>query len=359
MDFDIKYGFPVTPGFTKEEIEQHFWKCLYTSSEQEMLHYWVVLPNSLKPAELEPVAFPGTGLTNIGRYFTTDESPYLEVWAAYERCEWEMNASDWLFKKLALTGEKVLHRRLVGKAVENGLFADVLTIKTYSSGDEVISRYTVQKDYNREKGGGNYFLLKASCAARDYAELANDIYFTVVNWDLLHRSNLAMAELLTFVNLGGESAFKIPVSWHAKIIAENRIVVDHTIDDINYGVVNLYFYSSSECHSAEEAFEKSTTRFHQDNGTVALAANELETIQNDINSALGLMQTCTGEIFSEEEKMRAFYQCYVFSVSGIWCYVELVGQHRSDNYNFEANKRCLEIILATLNIKESNYKAIH
>ncbi|WP_338577529.1 hypothetical protein [Erwinia sp. E_sp_W01_1] len=117
-----------------------------------MLHYWVILPEKVKPAGVEPVAFPDTGLTNIGRYFTSDSSPYLEVWAAYERCQCEMNASDWLFKKLSLMGEKVLHRRLVGKTSEQGIVADVLTIKTHSSGDEVISRYTVQKDYNRVKG---------------------------------------------------------------------------------------------------------------------------------------------------------------------------------------------------------------
>lgn len=350
MNFDINYAFPVTSNFSKEEMQQRFWKCLYTSAEQEMLHYWVLLPKNIKPAELEPVTFPEAGLTNIGRYFTTDASPYLEVWAAFERCEWEMNASDWLFKKLTIMGENVLHRRLVGKASENGIFADVLTFKRHSSGDEVISRYTVQKDYNRDKGGGNYFLLKASCASRDYTALENEIYFTVVNWDLLHRSNLAMAELLTSVNLGGKSAFKIPLSWHAKTIAENRIIVDHTIKGINYGVVNFYFYSASECHSAEDAFTKSTARFHQHQHSVVLTANELEDFPNDINSALGLILTCTGEIVSHEEKMRAFYQSYIFNYSGVWCYIELVGQHRNKSYNFEANKRCVEIILSTLDI---------
>lgn len=113
MNIDTDYAFPLTPGFSKEEIELRFWKCLYTSAREAMLHYWVVLPKSLKPAELEPVAFPDISLTNIGRYLTTDDSPYLEVWAAYERCQWEMNASDWLFKKLAMMGEKVLNRRLV------------------------------------------------------------------------------------------------------------------------------------------------------------------------------------------------------------------------------------------------------
>jgi len=80
-------------------------------------------------------------------------------------------------------------------------------------------------------------------------------------------------------------------------------------------------------------------------------ANELEPIPNDINAALGSLSTCTGELYSDEEKMRAFYQSYIFNCSGLWCYVELVGQHRNDkSYHFEANKRCVEIILATLNI---------
>ncbi len=48
-----------------------------------MLYYWVVLPKSLRPAELERLAFPDVGLTNIGRYVTTDNSPCREVWAAY------------------------------------------------------------------------------------------------------------------------------------------------------------------------------------------------------------------------------------------------------------------------------------
>jgi len=353
MNNHISYDFPLTSPFTKEEMQQRYWKCLYTSSDEQMLHYWVVLPQSLKPAEINPVDFPQVGLVNIGRYFTTDESPYLEVWAAYERCEWEMNASDWLFKKLDLTGEKVLHRRLVGKAAENGIFADVLTIKTHSSGDEAISRYTVQKDYNPDKGGGNYFLLKASCASRDYAALADDIFFTVANWNLLHRSNLALAELLTTVNLGAGSSFKIPLSWKTKVIAKNRLVIEHTIDDINYGVVNFIFYPESVCHTPEEVFDKCTARFHNQDDGVTLIANELESVEDNLNSELQSdFYTSTGEINSQHEHMRAFYQCYIFLKKGVWCYTELVGRHRNQSdYHFEANKRCMELILSTMHIQ--------
>ncbi|MDF7647068.1 hypothetical protein F3J38_13720 [Pantoea sp. Acro-805] len=84
MNIDMDYAFPLTPGFSKEESKQRFWKCLYTSAREEMLHYWVVLPKSLRPAELELVTFHDGGLTNIGRYLTTDNSPCLEILAAYD-----------------------------------------------------------------------------------------------------------------------------------------------------------------------------------------------------------------------------------------------------------------------------------
>ncbi|MCL2897396.1 hypothetical protein [Brenneria tiliae] len=357
MDFNNNYDFPVTSAFTQDEMQEKFWKCLYTSSDKNMLHYWVILPKRVKPAELTPINFPDVGLTNIGRYITADSSPYLEVWAAYERCPWEMNAADWLFKKLSIMGEKVLHQRIINNPAGSGTFADVLTIKTHASGDEVVSRYTVQKDYNPVEGGGNYFLLKASVASRDYSELANDIHFIVVNWDLLHRSNLALAELLTTVPLSNDmtSSFKIPASWQAKTIANNRLVIEHTINDINYGVINLYLYAKSSSPTPEDVYNKSTARFQENNNSVSLVANEIEPIPNDINASLGEeLYTCTGEIFSAEENMRALYQMYIFSCADLWCYVELVGQHKNNkNYHFEVNKRCMEILLTTFHMVRS------
>lgn len=352
MNVEMSYEFPVASAYTGQETQQHFWKCLYTSAPEEMLNYWVVLPQGVKPTELDAVDFPAVRLTNIGRYLTTDASPYLEVWVGYEHCQWEMNASDWLFKKLSLMGEKVLHRRLVGKPSGNGIFADMLTVRKHESGDEVISRYTVQKDYNRQEGGGNYFLLKASCASRDYAGLLNDIYITAVNWDLLNRSNLGMAELLSTVDFDKCGSLKIPGSWRAKAIAVNRLVIEHTIDNINYGVINLYFYPVKDFPSVENVYDKAVERFHQPENDISLATNEIEPLPNEINDASGpVFQTCTGEVYSGKEKMRAFYQMYIFTQAGIWCYVELVGRKKNrHDYHFEVNKRCLEIILATIKI---------
>lgn len=59
-----------------------------------------------KLAELIPVAFPDICLTHIGHYLTTYDSSCPGVWAAYEGCQCEINASDWLLKKPAMTGLK-------------------------------------------------------------------------------------------------------------------------------------------------------------------------------------------------------------------------------------------------------------
>lgn len=347
-----KLVFPVENPYHADEASKIFWKCLYTSSTQEMLHYWVILPQNVQPVELNSVNFPDLNLINIGRYITQDASPYMEVWLAYERCQWEINASDWLYKKLSMMGEHIIHQRVVGNAAETGRFADVLTVRTYASGDEVISRYTVQKDYNTQKGGGNYFILKASCASRDYDSLNEKMYFTAVNWDLLKRSHLHLAELLNSVSFGKGGDFKIPASWQIKGIAENRFIVEHTIDGVNSGVINLFFYLTSECASPDEVYDSSVARFSQHNNGVVLHANEIEPINNDINPQLAeTLFTCTGELLSADENMRAFYQMYLFNHKGVWCYIELVGRHRNkSDYCFEANKRCLEMILSTINL---------
>lgn len=322
-----------------------------------MLRYWVILPKRVKPADLAPQHISEVGLTNLGRYVTSDTQPYMEVWAAYERCQWEMNPADWLFNKLELMGEKIVKKRLIIHPSGSGMFADVLTLKTHSSGDEVISLYTVQKDYNPEEGGGNYFLIKAACASRDYPVLADDMHFTVVNWDLMHRSNLALAELLETVNLSNKnsSGFQVPESWQVKPLTQTRLVIEHTFNSVNYGVINLCFYSQEMLFTAQDVFTVSTKRFHDHKPSVTLTTEVLGSVPNEFNPSLGnSLSTCQGEVFSTEEKMRAIYQCYIFSVGKIWCYAELVGRHRNHHdYYFESNKRCLEIILSTFHVENT------
>ena len=43
MKNNISYDFPFASPFTKKEMKQRYWKYLYTSSDEKMLHYWVAL----------------------------------------------------------------------------------------------------------------------------------------------------------------------------------------------------------------------------------------------------------------------------------------------------------------------------
>lgn len=351
MDFDIEHSFPVMLDFSKNEAEETFWKCLYTAPAQDNLHYWVILPKYVKPVELEAIEFKDVGLTNIGRYISQEAPFYMEVWVAYENAPWEMNPSDWLFNKLSLMGEEILHKRIINHPSGAGKFADVLTFKRLNSGEKVISRYTVQKDYNPVNGGGNYFLLKASCAEKNYENNAKIIHFTAVNWDLSHRSNLLLAELLTTVTAGKESgiSFKIPDSWASKVIADNRLVIEHTFNDINHGVINLCFFSKVAYISPEQVFTLATSRFNKNDNAVALSANGPNNVANVINDRLDdALFEWDGEIISAAENIRALYKAYVFGCDDVWCYAEMVGPHMNHkDYYFEANLRCLEIVLAT------------
>lgn len=351
MEFNTNFSFPVNSAFSKDEIGKNFYRCLYTSADRDMLHYWVILPNSLKPAELAPVTFADTRLTNIGRYITTDDSPYLEVWAAYEHCEWEMNPSDWLLNRLEVMGERILQNRIIVNPASGNLM-DVLTIKTHPSGDEVISRFTVQKDYNPKSGGGNYFLMKVSCASRDYEKQANNILIVATNWNLSHRSNLTTAELLNTVNLNKASSFKIPASWQAKLIAGNRLVIEHTINGENHGIINYYFYPVEKFQSPNEVFAAATERFKNPEHDITLTTGDIDIVPNEINEKSGyVFYVCIGEVSSVKENMQGFYQMLIFKQAGLWCYLEQIGEYRNyDGYHYEANKRCLELITASVRL---------
>ncbi|CZX16008.1 hypothetical protein [Enterobacter bugandensis] len=356
MVAEKQYFFPLEMKDQEKEIRENFWKCLYTSAEKEMLHYWLLLPQNVKPAELKPITFQEVGLTNIGRYIADDTGPYIEVWAAYEHCQWEMNASDWLINKLDLMGEKVLSQRIITHPSGSGKFADILSIKTMPSGDEVVSRYTVQKDYNPVNGGGNYFLLKTACASKDYNTIADTIFLIAINWDLLHRSNLMLSELLKTVSLSNknDSGFKIPDSWLVNMLDDNRLVIEHTIGNVNHGVINFCLFRQAGYPAAQAIFDEATARFNRHDSAVSLTTSDIASIPNDINpSFTGDLYSCTGEVVSAAENIRAYYDMRIFKMNDLWCYVEVVGPHRNhQDYYYEANKRCMEIILSTFRIEK-------
>lgn len=169
-------SFPLENNFTKEYLVENFWKCNY-SSAGEALAYWTVLPKNVKPTKTEPAILEGQGLTNIGIYNTIDKAAYVEVWVAYETLTTPMQPMDWLLGKLKITGETVLHQNVINTK-EGERYLDVLSSKTISNGENVISRFTVLKT------GLNYFVIKAACNEKDYAALSTTLQHITATWGL-------------------------------------------------------------------------------------------------------------------------------------------------------------------------------
>ena len=67
----------------------------------QQLHYWLLLPNDVKPVNLVETTIEGLSMYCIGEYASVDEDKSrMEVAVCYEHCKYEMNAADWLVKKL-------------------------------------------------------------------------------------------------------------------------------------------------------------------------------------------------------------------------------------------------------------------
>lgn len=351
-----EYSFPVEQTYTKEYLKNNFWKCLYTTGK-EQYHYWVILPNNVKPNKLEVVKINELNLTNIGQYVRNNDSPYLEVQLAFENYEYEINPSDWLEKKLLLMGENILHRRIIrGKSTGN--YIDVLCSKEIG-GIEIISRYTVLKDYDLNKGGANYFCIKASCEYKDYEALSLNILQIVTNWDLINKSDWQMAELLTpFIDdFAGSIKFFVPYSWEANHYIEpnsnfSHYSFEHNIDGKNKGIINAFFYKPESYDEIEDVFKKNFERFEKQIEDV-----EIEIIESGIVEKLEIQNPQIYELFNAtgnlDSQSSNFFSNFIIAIIKTeigWYYFESIGPKPNfENYYWEVNKRCLQIIINSFN----------
>lgn len=347
------YSFPIEQKLQPEFLTQNFWKCHYTSAKDQ-LHYWILLPNNIKPTKLTPVVIQAVNLTNIGQYNSIDDAAYLEVEVVTEHTEYDINAADWLLKKIAIIGEAVVDfREIEGKST--GKYLDVLTIKKTAGGEDIISRFTVLKDHDQLKGGANLFCVKASCRAEDYEQLADKILQTVTNWDLINKSDWQMAESLTpFQCEAAEPvAFYVPVSWQIKFEAANtssfsRFVFSHEINAENKGVINGFFYDGHSAGNAASIYDKSF-------GRLAHLKYELPALQQvqSLNPSIKELWSASGSIEHQEENFVAFLEINIISTVNGWYYFETIGPKPNlENYCWEINKRCTEMILESFNNME-------
>lgn len=355
IDKNINYSFPVEQTYAKDYLQGNFWKCLYTHGE-ENLHYWVILPNNVKPNKLEPLTINDLSLTNIGQYVREKEGAYIEVQVAYEHYEFEMNASDWLKKKLAIMGEEIVAERII-KGKSTGNYIDVLCRRDIG-GNDIVSRYTVLKDYNTRKGGANYFCIKATCEANDYEELSHTILQIVTNWDLINKSDWQMAELLTpFMDEHIEPVkFFVPQSWDAKFNNNSdhnfvNYIFEHIIDGKNKGAINSFFYRVDAFQNAEDLINSKISRF--------TVINDLEINLSEINALetheiqnphIENVHDISGNLDSESENFHANFIAVIIKTDIGWYYFECIGPKPNLQNNFwEVNRRCLQIMINSFN----------
>lgn len=352
-ELEKSFHFPIEQRLDDLFLKENFWKCLYTSAE-EQLHYWIILPNSLKPTSLHKKEIKGLDLTIIGEYTRIDDSPYLEVSVGYEFCKYEMNTSDWLLKKLYIMGEQILNYRVIeGKTT--GEYLDVLTYKKMPSGDEVISRFTCLKDFDKERNGANHFCMKASCLKKDYDNLALNIFQIVSNWDLTNKSDWQMAEVLVPFDFDftEKVLFYYPASWQGgfdKTSNEDcvRVVLTHTIDEENKGIINLFMYPENLFTSANQVQKNALRNIYNLEG-VSLDISEMVKIET-ANPFIKSLFQMEGEIDYSLENFSANIRVYVIQTNSGWYCINLVGPKPNlQNYFWEVNKRTLEIIINSFN----------
>lgn len=346
------YSFPINQEFSNIYLQENFWKCLYTSIE-ENLHYWVILPKNVKPNKLEPIIIHELSLLNIGQYIREDSSPYLEVQVAYEHYIYEMNASDWLKKKLHIMGEEIIQERII-KGKSTGDYIDVLCRKNIS-GTDIISRFTVLKDYDITKGGANYICVKVSCEEKDYENLCYTILQIATNWDLLNKSDWQMAELLTpFTdNFVEPVKFFVPNSWEANAFIKtnsefSHYIFEHIVDGKNKGVINTFFHKSVAYTQIEDVLKSKIKRFTNEIEGLSCEIIEVVNIEkNEIrNPKIEELYNVFGNMSSQNSNFFSNLMISVIKTNNGWYYFESIGPKPNlvNNY-WEVNKRALEIMI--------------
>lgn len=173
MNNDV--SFPQKPEFTKEYLQENFWKCNYDNAGPN-LKYWIILPKNVKPTQIDPTD-AGAGLINIGSYQVIDKNaPYLEINVYYEELKQPIQPSEWLSSKLQAGGDTLLNRHDI-TTPEGVIYSDILTSKKFNQRD-IISRNTVYRK------GNLYFYVRTDTDKENYETLSQTMFHITSNFGL-------------------------------------------------------------------------------------------------------------------------------------------------------------------------------
>ena len=349
-----KYSFPTEQELTDNYCKNNFWRCLYDSAA-DSYHYSIILPNNVKPIEVRPVK--SKTMTVIGHYIRVDTSPFLEVYVAYEYCNVEMNVSDWAQKKIYTMGESIINNRII-ETKSSGTYIDALTYYKLNEQESFITRITTLKDSFGNGNGANYFMVKARCFEQDYEELAFIILQIVSNWDLTNRSQWPLGDLLQKFSFPAKNQvdFYVPKSWDITFEVDSikseapHFIFNNLTGDHN-GVINAFFYQSKDIDNYQDIFEMFFQRFRElEDAKIDL--QDFEKVKNDEikNPVIYSQYRTKGTIVNEKIDFHANIQIEIFRSDRCWYYFDMVGSLPNlQNYFWEENKRCLEIIIKSFN----------
>lgn len=348
LNFPIKYSEELN-----KELKTSFWKCNDDSRSNSTLHYYLEIPNNVKPTNLDERNIRGIdSIKEIASYKKIDETPYLEVQVVYQTLEHEINPSDWLYNLLKITNEEIIQKREIKG--NSGVFLDALTSKEYPNGETVISRSTAQKNYDPSTKSAVIVSVKVSCSIKDYPILAEKIMAIATGWNFINKSDYQLAEDLKRYNTEkkNELSFYFPASWEGgKFVPKNNLpdrfaVFNKQNRDKVKGTINIFV--STDQSSKDQLLNEALSRFEKNNIQVDLP--ELKESENiPLNEYYSEKWESFGSINDLNDKFDGDIRITIVKTKDEYLLAELVGPNRNlDYYNSARNNRAFDIVLQTL-----------
>jgi hypothetical protein len=345
MDYIFNKDHKLTTSFLKN----NFYKLNYSLSNTAV-NYWVVLPNFVKEFVTLEKEVGSLGVKLIGQYVSNTET-FFDVEVFYEHLEFDINPSDWLLRKISKLKETVV---AVDEFKDNstGVYIDLLTYKETLGGDKFISRVTVKKNFDYQEGGANYMGVRVMCREEDYNNQADMMLHTAYNWDFKDRGNWQLAERIVPLNLPlkNKISFYAFESWKVYGDEANpltRLILNQTANRDNKGAINIFETKQLGKNNVQEVLNSLINRVPLTN----IELNELEDVSTSIlNPQIMLAWKTQGLIKNTEEQFEAHIIAYLIQTEISGYYIESVSSSPNfENYNWEINKRQVEMILNSLN----------
>ncbi|MEM5540157.1 hypothetical protein [Olleya sp. AS48] len=350
LDFPIKYTDTLN-----SKMKTSFWKCNDDSHINSALHYYLQIPNNVKPTSLIEKNIAGINyIKEIASYRRIDENPYLEIQVVYEKLNHEINPSDWLKNLLKITKETIIDKReLKGNA---GIYLDALSSKIMPNGETVISRTTSQKNYDPSTKTAVIVSVKVSCALKDYPSLAEEIMAIATGWDFINKSKYQLAEDLKIFDeeKTKDLTFYYPVSWgFGKFIAskgnpERFAIFNKNDRNVSKGAINIFI--DEDENDEKKLFEKILKRFN--NNDVKVNITELKEVFNS-NEYIEKQWNSKGKIDQKDSLRDGEISIHVLKIKKALILLEMVGVNKEyDYYESARNTRALQLIIQTLKTSE-------